>query len=60
MYNNTVFTTVPEISWIDGNVSIPEGGDRELCFMSNIGTARPYDVNVGDRGKGPNQATSKN
>ena len=47
----------PEISWIDGNVTIPEGSGRELCFMSNIGTARPYDVSVAVRGKGDDQAS---
>lgn len=52
-----VVITVPEISWIDRNVTIPEGTDRQLCFMSNIGTARPYDVSVAVRGKGDNPAS---
>ena len=47
----------PEISWIDGNVTIPEGSGRELCFVSNIGTAQPYDVSVAVRGKGDDQAS---
>ena len=48
--------TVPKISWIDSNVTIPEGGDGSLCFMSDIGTAQPYNVIVGIDGKGANPA----
>ena len=49
--------TVPEISWIDSNVTIPEGGGRSLCFMSDIGTAQPYQVNIGFQNKGENPAS---
>ena len=49
---------MPEVKWEERIVTIPEGGDREVCFTSNIGTARPYDVAVGVRGKGAAPATS--
>ena len=57
---SNIAIVVPEIVWIDRNVTVPEGGDRELCFMSDIGTAQPYDVSVGVRGKGDNPASPGN
>ena len=48
---------MPEISWIDGNVTMSEGDNRQLCFMSNIGTVQSYDVSVAVRGKGANPAS---
>lgn len=47
---------VPEVEWEEHEVTIPEGEDREVCFTSNIGTAVPYEVNVGVREKGLNPA----
>ena len=38
-------------------VTVPEGGDRQVCFNSSIGTAQPYSVVVGVRGKDPSPAT---
>lgn len=55
-----LMSIVPEINWIDRNVTIPEGDDGNLCFMSNIGTAQSYDVNLGVRGKGGNPASGNN
>ena len=49
--------TEPEIMWEESEVNIPEGGDREVCFTSDIGTAVPYQVRVGARNKGANPAT---
>lgn len=43
---------VPEVTWEDDDVTIPEGEDRTLCFNSDIGTAASYDVRVALRGKG--------
>ena len=49
---------VPEIKWEERLVVIPEGEDRQVCFNSDIGTAQPYDVTVGVRGKGSKPAAS--
>ena len=49
---------MPEIKWEESVVIVPEGNDRQVCFSSNIGTARPYDVTVGVREKGSSPATS--
>ena len=48
-----------EIKWEEPEVNIPEGGDREVCFTSNIGpgTAVLYQVRVGARNKGDSPAT---
>ena len=35
---------VPEVKWEEDNVTIPEGGNRTVCFTSDIGTAAPYTV----------------
>ena len=48
---------VPVISWNDREVDIPEGGDRRVCFSSDIGTAQSYNVMVGARQKGSSPAT---
>ena len=48
---------MPVITWDDSQVTIPEGGNRQVCFSSNIGTAQPYDVMVGAREKGASPAT---
>ena len=48
---------MPEIKWEESEVTIPEGENRQVCFNSSIGTARPYDVRVDIRGKGANPAT---
>ena len=56
-HHNYVTITVPEIVWIDRNVTIPEGEYMELCFMSDIGTAVPYDIAIGVRAKGGNPAS---
>ena len=47
---------VPVVSWNDREVSIPEGDNRMVCFSSDIGTAQPYNVMVGARGKGASAA----
>ena len=44
------------VSWNDREVDVPEGGDRRVCFSSNIGTVQPYGVMVGARQKGSNPA----
>ena len=49
---------MPDVKWEERMVTIPEGGDREVCFTSNIGTARSYDITVGVSGKGGAPATS--
>ena len=48
---------MPEIKWEESDATIPEGNDEQVCFNSNIGTAQPYVVTVGVRGKGDNPAT---
>ena len=48
---------VPVISWDEREVTVPEGGNRQVCFSSDIGTVQPYDVMVGAREKGANPAT---
>ena len=48
---------VPEIKWEESVVTVPEGEDRQVCFNSDIGTAQPYSVVVGVRGKDPSPAT---
>ena len=48
---------MPVISWNDRQVTIPEGGDRRVCFSSDIGTAQSYNVMVGAREKGASSAT---
>ena len=48
---------MPEVSWNDREVNIPEGDNRQVCFSSDIGTAQPYTVMVGARGKGASPAT---
>ena len=48
---------VPVISWDEGEVTIPEGGNRQVCFSSDIGTVQPYDVMVSAREKGASPAT---
>ena len=58
LYKISIYT-VPEVKWDDDvEISIPEGDDRRICFSSDIGTASPYDVVVGVRGKGDPPATS--
>ena len=47
---------VPVVSWDDREVDIPEGGSREVCFSSDIGTVQSYNVMVGARQKGANPA----
>jgi hypothetical protein len=47
---------VPVISWEDREVNVTEGGNRRVCFSSDIGTTQPYDVMVGARQKGANPA----
>ena len=53
------FVTVPTVTWDEDEVTIPEGDDRQVCFSTNIGTAVPYEVEVGVREKGANPATGK-
>ena len=48
---------VPVITWDDPQVTVPEGGNEQVCFSSNIGTAQPYNVMVGAREKGASPAT---
>ena len=48
---------MPVTTWDDSQVTIPEGGNRQVCFSSDIGTAQPYDVMVGAREKGTSPAT---
>ena len=43
---------VPEVAWEEPQVTIREGDDRQVCFTTNIGTATPYEVEVGARPKG--------
>lgn len=45
------------VSWNDREVNVPEGGNRQVCFSSDIGTVQPYDVMVGARPKGVSPAT---
>ena len=52
-----IFNLVPVISWNDREVNVPEGGNRQVCFSSDIGTVQPYDVMVGARPKGASPAT---
>ena len=48
---------MPEIRWDVPEVTIPEGGNRLVCFSSDIGSVASYPVMVGVRGKGSRQAT---
>ena len=48
---------VPEVALEEPLVNILEGEDRRVCFRSDIGTAAPYEVEVGVREKGANPAT---
>ena len=45
------------VSWDEREVDVPEGGNREVCFSSDIGTVQSYNVMVGARQKGANPAT---
>ena len=47
------------MEWVIPNVTIPEGNNETVCFVTNIGTATPYDVVIGTRPKGQNPASSK-
>ena len=51
------FVIVPTVTWDEDEVTIPEGDDRQVCFNTNIGTAVPYEVEVGVREKGSYPAT---
>ena len=53
----TLIVIAPEVEWKIPDVIIPEGENREVCFTTNIGTAVPYQVEVGTRIKGDNPAT---
>ena len=44
------------VSWEEREVNVSEGGNRQVCFSSDIGTIQPYDVIVGARSKGANPA----
>ena len=46
------FISVPVIEWDDSVVNITEGGSRQICFSSDIGSDVPYEVMVGVRQKG--------
>ena len=52
-----ILNLVPVVSWNDHEVNVPEGGNRQVCFSSDIGTVQPYDVMVGARPKGTSPAT---
>ena len=43
---------MPVIEWDDSVVNITEGGNRQICFSSDIGSAVSYMVQVGVRQKG--------
>ena len=45
------------VSWEEREVNVSEGGNRQVCFSSDIGTVQPYDVMVGAREKGASPAT---
>ena len=47
-----MYCAVPEIEWEDPEVDIPEGGSRQVCFNSDIGTASAYNVMVAESQKG--------
>ena len=43
---------MPVIEWDNSVVNITEGGNRQICFSSDIGSAVPYVVEVDVRQKG--------
>lgn len=43
---------MPVIEWEESMVDITEGDGRQICFTSDIGSAVPYEVQVGVRQKG--------
>ena len=43
---------MPVIEWDDSVVNVTEGGSRQICFSSDIGSDVPYEVIVGVRQKG--------
>ena len=47
---------MPVVTWDERVVNIPEGGNRQVCFSSDIGTAQSYNVMVGAREKGARPA----
>ena len=47
---------MPEVTWNEESVDIPEGDNRQVCFSSDIATAQEYDVIVGARPKDPSPA----
>ena len=49
----------PEVEWEIPETTIPEGENTEVCFTTDIGTAVPYQVEIGARVKGTNPATGK-
>ena len=51
--------TVPEVTWEEREVTIPEGDDMMLCFNSNIGSAVEYEIIVAASGKGSNPAVGE-
>ena len=50
---------MPEVSWIDRVITIAEGENGKVCFMSSTGSAQVYTVIIGARGKGTSQASGK-
>ena len=58
-YCNLYFIVAPEVEWVIPNITIPEGNNETVCFMTNIGTATPYDVVISTHPKGQNPALSK-
>ena len=52
-----IFNPVPVVSWNNREVDVSEGGNRQVCFSSDIGTVQPYNVMVGARPKGASPAT---
>ena len=51
---------MPEVSWIDREITIAEGENGEICFTSSTGSAQVYTVTIGARGKGISQASGNN
>ena len=50
---------MPVVAWDEESVTIIEGGNRLVCFSSDIGTAQSYDVTVGAREKGAGATRGK-
>ena len=52
-----LFIPEPEARWTESQVDVDEGGARQVCFTTDIGSAQSYNIIVSAREKQPRPAT---